>query len=548
MAAPPHGGFNLEVPEKEGAAMYDSPCSRIESKTPHHHVANRLETEAGLCPAQIRVALDIFASHFDQYYSELRYPGTVIDTAVSLREPAGKPLKYCAMVAVKLTLVHGFDAGLQAEHGSVVLRRMRALRMCTEAYAQGAALTCEDLSLLLGVDVSTVKDMIKHLRRDGFFVPTRGAVKDIGPQPSHKRVIAEMLGRGFSTTAIEAVTTHSESSIARYQQQFGLVLHLVHSYPDAPDDERRLVADLSPKAYEVYCDVARTLAKREECRPHLERLRRRYELDPEGVAYASVTTKSRSGRDPAARLKEHNLGNCIRQIVQEDLGTTTRVAEAVTDDLVAVIGDSFRLPEALRPGEAVAFVDAHDPTLFAGDKAADRGVIPVTMPLYTEEVQAIWRSDEPISRRRAHIATIIATSVWEQGGVMSVAGLAELLHTSASTMARDLRELAVEVHVAAPTKGLMEDAGPTLSHKSWIVGLDQHGLTGEEISWLTRHAPASRDRYIQTFRRAEALMRLDGRIPEARELAAVLCIRPQVAQQYVDLLHRHHGCGSPIDD
>jgi len=124
---------------------------------------------------------------------------------------------------------------------------------------------------------------------------------------------------------------------------------------------------------------------------------------------------------------------------------------------------------------------------------------------------------------------------------MTVAGLAELLHTRPETMAADLRKLAIEVHMQAPTKGFTEDAGPTLTHKDWIVDLDQHGLSGEEISWLTRHAPFSRDRYIATYRRAETLMRLDGVIPDVARLGQVLHLRRHIAQQYVDLLHRYHG-------
>jgi hypothetical protein len=169
----------------------------------------------------------------------------------------------------------------------------------------------------------------------------------------------------------------------------------------------------------------------------------------------------------------------------------------------------------------------------------------VTVPLHTDEVKAIWRGDEPAGRRRARIAALIATSAQEQGGVMSVAGLAELLHVAPGTMAADLRKLAVEVHVEVPTKGILEDAGPTLTHKDWIVDLDQHGLTGEEISWLTRHAPHSRDRYIETYRRAETLMRLEGQIPQPEHLVRVLRLRPHVAEQYVKLLQRYYPPGKP---
>jgi Mn-dependent DtxR family transcriptional regulator len=428
---------------------------------------------------------------------------------------------------------------VQDDKGTVEARRLRLVRLCSEAFEQHAPLSYEDLSALMGIDVSTVKELVKQLRERGFFVPTRGAVKDIGPEPSHKRVIAEMLGRGETTSQIRAVTKHSEGAIGRYQHQFALVLYLLNQYPDGSDEQRRHLSELSSTAYQTYCEVARKLSLEPECRPHLERLRRRFELDPEGIAH-TVPVGKRRPSDPAQRLEQQTLTTAVRQLIQSDLATTPRVAEVVADDLLALLDSTYRIPDSLRPGEVVFLADAHDPDFLSGDKVSDRPVIPVFAPLYTDQVKEIWRKEEPVGRRRAEIATVIATAVWEQGAVMSVTGLAELLHTSPATLSSNLRQLAVDLHVNAPTKGLMEDAGPTLTHKSWIVGLDNHGLTGEEISWLTRHAPASRDRYIQTYRRAEALMQLEGRIPDPDHLARVLHLRRHVAKQYVDLLAHNH--------
>ena len=520
--------------------------SRLESKSPENHVAQRLADDVGLSPAEIRVALDIFADHTERYYGNLRAPGEIVQPAVSICEPPGKPIRHCKLVNVTLTLLHPADVEVQAEHGPVEARLLRLLRLCEEAFEQRAPLSYEDLSVLLTVDVSTVKDYVRKLRERGYTVPTRGAVKDIGPEPSHKRAIAEMLGRGETTSQIRAVTKHSESAIGRYQHQFALVLYLLDQYPDGSDERRRYLSGLSWSAYQTYCDVAAELSSEPECRPHLERLRRRFELDPDGIAHGVPAGKRRQA-DPAKRLEQHTVSNAIRQLIQDDLATTSRVAQAVTDDLLALLDATFRTPDSLRPGEIVILADAHDPAFLSGEKVSDRPVIPVFAPLYTDQVKEIWRRDLPVGRRRASIATIIATAVWEQGGIMSVAGLAELLHTSPATMSKDLRELAVSLHVEAPTKGLMEDAGPTLTHKSWIVDLDNHGLTGEEISWLTRHAPASRDRYIQTYRRAEALMHLEGRIPDPHHLARVLHLRPHVAKQYVDLLAHNHPDAIPTD-
>jgi hypothetical protein len=220
----------------------------------------------------------------------------------------------------------------------------------------------------------------------------------------------------------------------------------------------------------------------------------------------------------------------------------------VTGDIMALLDRSLPSAESLMSGEAVVFVDAHDPDLISGDAVADRDVIPVTVPLYTEDVQKTWRGDESASIRRARIATHIATAAYHQGGIMSVAKLAELLHVRPSTMSKDLRDLAVEVHNQAPTKGLIEDAGPTVTHKAWIVDLDRYGLTGQEISWLTRHAPVSRDRYIGTYRRAEALMVAEGKIPDVDYMARILRLRPHVAKQYRDLLQRYWPDGDCIPD
>jgi len=522
--------------------MPQSALSRAACKSPEHNLAARLDTEAGLNPAQARVAIDLFARHQQAYHGEFRAPGNIVHTAVSAKEPAGKPIKHCRTVAVELTWFHPADVELCSEHGTVWLRATRLYRMACQAWEQGGLLSYEDLALLLGVNTSTVKDLVRRLRERGLQPPTRGAIKDIGPGTSHKAAIARLLGLGFTTTEIRAMTRHGEHAIGRYQHQYGLVLHLLHRYPDAPDNELRLLSGLSAKAWEVYAEIAREQFARPECLSHLERLRRRFEMDPEHLS-GQIPPGKRPRDIARKRLEQQHLGTAFRQTIQEDLATTRRVAQAVTDDLLGLLEQSFPLADSLRPGELVIFADAHDPDFISGEKVTDRPVIPVTVPIHTEQAQEIWRGDESASRRRARIAILIASAAWEQGGVMTVAGLAELLHTTPGTMSKDLRTLAVEAHVQAPTKGWMEDAGATVTHKDLIVGYDQYGLTGEEIAWLTRHSPISRDRYVKTYRRAEALMRLEGRIPTAKELARILRLRRHVAEQYVQLLRRFHGDG-----
>ena len=519
--------------------------SRDKSKSPGRALGARLEAEVGLNPAQRQITLDLVQDHTDTYFDEFRAPGVIVHTAVAAHEPPGKPIKNCTVVGVKLTQFHESDPDVQRDKGTVVMRMTRLYRMCVEAKQQGGLLSQEDLSTLLCVNPSTVRDLVARLRNEGLSPPTRGAVKDIGPEPSHKQQIATLLGQGYSTSQIASLTNHSEGAIGRYQADFGLVLHLLHAYPDEPDETRRLLANLRQKAWAAYVEVATTLGRKRACRPHLARLRRRYEMElPEPVGHSrSAPGKARSS-STCSRLPQQNLTTAIRQTVQADLALTRRVAE----DVMALVDEAFVLTEQLRPGEVVVFADRHDPAFLSGERTEDRPVMPVRLPVHTEEAKERWRSDEPVGRRRARVAVHIADAAVEQGAVMTVDSLAELLHVSPSTLGKDLRQLAVEVHVTAATKGLLEDAGPTLTHKDWIVGLDQCGLTGEEISWLTRHAPASRDRYIESYRRAEALMQLHGAIPDAAHLARILRLRPHVAAQYVELLERFVGHGDCTQD
>ena len=513
-------------------------------KSPERSLAFRLDQEVGLNPAQVKVTLELLTDHLQSYFSELRAPGDITHTAVAAHEPAGKPIKDCAVIPVALTVFHDSDIDIQRDLGTVQLRATRILRFCIQAQQQGALLSYEDLSFLLGVDISTIKDLVHGLRDIGVLVPTRGAIKDIGPEPSHKRSIAQFLGRGFSTSQVAAMTAHSETAIGRYQAQFAFVLFLLHKYPTASDDQLCQIADLPMKSFSVYKEVARELLLRDDCKPHLERLRFRFQMEPDSQLRQIPPGKSHE--DIAnKRLEQQSLDTAIRQTIQEELQTSQRVAETVTLDIRKIIDQSFFLTEHLRPGETTLFVDALQTSYISGQPSTDRKVIPVTVPIATDELKEIWRAEQPAHEKRAQIAVKIACAAQEQGGVMTVAGLAELLHTSSATLANDLRRLAVATQVDVPTKGTLEDAGPTLTHKDWIVDLDQHGLTGQEISWLTRHAPISRDRYIQTYRRAEIIMNLEGKIPDAQYLARTIRIRTHVAQQYVDLLRHYHPNAEP---
>lgn len=109
--------------------------------------------------------------------------GQLCYLAVLADEPAGKPIRSCGKVEVRLELVAPEDYTVLEEHGLARMRQTRIRRLARQARRQGALLTVEDLAYLMCSSPATVKRDLALLRRQGEAAPTRGSVRGIGPLP-----------------------------------------------------------------------------------------------------------------------------------------------------------------------------------------------------------------------------------------------------------------------------------------------------------------------------------------------------------------------------
>ena len=110
--------------------------------------------------------------------------------------------------------------------------RNKELLLCDEALEQGGVLTQEDLAILLGTSLSTVKRDDACLMKQGIALLTRGFVEDIGRGVSHKARAVELFLKDYSLSEIARKMAHSPSSVNRYLDDF-LVVAFLHreSYP-----------------------------------------------------------------------------------------------------------------------------------------------------------------------------------------------------------------------------------------------------------------------------------------------------------------------------
>ena len=236
--------------------MAGTPTERLQWKEPLHSLEVELQHDFGLNPVHAKALCARVAQFVDSLVTDsagFRQPGQISYCAVAASEPAGKPLRHCLTIPVSLSLLHPLDAAILHESGSPALRRTRLARLCHEAAAQGAALSHEDLSLILGIESSSVGRIVADSSREAGAPPTRGLIADIGPTLSHKEQIISLYFKGFLPDRIAARTAHSLPSVERYLADFARVLALHQRI--LPVEVICRVTGLSPSLIKRYLEL-----------------------------------------------------------------------------------------------------------------------------------------------------------------------------------------------------------------------------------------------------------------------------------------------------
>ncbi len=249
---------------------------RLGWKEPVHSLEVELQRDFGLSPVGSRALIRRIGEFLEEYTGiepGSRHPGQVSYPAVAVGERAGKPLRYCLTVPVALTVLHPSDAQILHNDGSPTLRRVRLARLCAEAYRQKAVLSHEDLSLILGVDLSTVRRLVRACAEEGERPPTRGLVEDIGPTLSHKEQVVRLYFRGLLPDRVAGWTGHSLGSVERYLSDFARVAELRRRNLSAEATVR--ITSMSPALVRRYLELVVELDRPEHAFV-LERLLRRF--------------------------------------------------------------------------------------------------------------------------------------------------------------------------------------------------------------------------------------------------------------------------------
>ncbi len=146
-----------------------------------------------------------------------------------------------------------------------------------------------------------------------------------------------------------------------------------------------------------------------------------------------------------------------------------------------------------------------DITAGAGRKLSECPLVPTTLSVIdVEKDREVLREQGAIALRRSKVMRI-TEEAREQGGVLTQEDLGVLLACDERTVRRDIRALRTQgIHV--PTRGYVQDIGPTLSHKGLAI---RHWLQGKEpvaVARAINHSLAAVERYLEDFKRVGLLV------------------------------------------
>jgi len=161
-------------------------------------------------------------------------PGQLVWKALDQSTRGGS--KNETLRTVVLTLIDEKEAcGLANGEGIPAIREKAVVRMCEEAYEQGAVLSTRDLAMILHTSDSRASQCrIKAEVKRGAPLPHTGILHDMGTTISHKVIIIrKVVCEGLDPAHAARATRHTQKAVDRYLKAFYRVQTLFEFKPES---------------------------------------------------------------------------------------------------------------------------------------------------------------------------------------------------------------------------------------------------------------------------------------------------------------------------
>ena len=209
-----------------------------------------------------------------------------------------------------------------------------------------------------------------------------------------------------------------------------------------------------------------------------------------------------------------------------------KIQEMFAEDLIKLVEKTYRDPFHIQVGQVLWLGVKEDQKPRYGQRAATTEKVPVVLTLIAEEDIEMLKGGMSPSEIRKYRAARLFKEAREQNALLSHSDVAFLLNISYGTVGRDVRTYMEKTQEILPTRAIVHDIGPVLTHKKLIVQLYLKGYHTPEIARITQHSEQACDRYIQSYRRVRRLWK-DGK--DISFIQRTLGMTKRLVEEYVQL-------------
>lgn len=202
------------------------------------------------------------------------------------------------------------------------------------------------------------------------------------------------------------------------------------------------------------------------------------------------------------RLKSKDARNAIVVKLASDFNLTPIIAEAFYQQFCQYFQEHANI--SLSSGEIAYEAIAADEPPSKHIRLARKVTTRLKLIDLSTDIEAL--ASFGLAGLRRHRLARLTRQAYDQGALLSYEDLAIILTTSPATVKRDVYYLRGQGRFII-TRGVKQDMGPGLSHKTIIIDLYFKGYSFTEIEEKSNHSESSVNRYLADFIQIATLFR-----------------------------------------
>jgi DNA-binding CsgD family transcriptional regulator len=219
------------------------------------------------------------------------------------------------------------------------------------------------------------------------------------------------------------------------------------------------------------------------------------------------------------------------------LGRQPKVARLLVDEIAAVVEATLADATAMKPGQIhVLAPEVGQGPSWQGRRLEDKKMKPVVLNLVDQEDVERLVAGEPLRAVRRERLARLTKEAFDQGATLTSCQIAMMTGTSPGLVSAELRTWMAEHGEVLPTRGIIEDCSPAITHKAAIIAHHLEGKTTAEIARATSHTPRSVERYVRRFEQVRELVGYLEHAPEPATIARILGCGEKLVRAYLEMI------------